>query len=227
MVGVKFSRPTHVQERIILGWRSQRRKFIKCFKCCWNEGEFCSCLIYSYLSCLSLFILAFCERVYLNQFAVLAVYSQDSTQVVLPKGSVSQRARWLRATVEVKAPRVCSGAFHTVVSSTTPHSVPCRAMPCCAAPPLCCSVWFHWMVWTDPLLVGQGRCSWWRVSWQSCPCCQEGASAAAGNRNAPSLLLLWQQFRTSQRSIGAFWEGKHQTLDFTCWCSSSPYWPSF
>lgn len=48
VVRVKFTQPTHMQEGIVLGWRSPRRKFYKRFRCCWNKEGVCFCPIYAW-----------------------------------------------------------------------------------------------------------------------------------------------------------------------------------
>lgn len=64
--------PTHMQEEIVLGCRSQRRKLIMLQVSL--EWKFCSFPFYCCFSCLCAFLLVLCARVYLNWFCILVLW---------------------------------------------------------------------------------------------------------------------------------------------------------
>lgn len=173
--------------------------------------------------------------VYLKWFSVLVVYSQDNIQLplVLAKVFVSQPAYWIgeaaAAPAEMRAPRACSGAFHAGVSSIVLNRLPCRP---CAAPFICVGCW-----WLDGAngSLSDSRCSRWHAGGVCpstvIPAVGRVSQLQLGTATPPVSLLrgssyLLQNAALWERVVGAFWGGKHQTLDFTCCCSSGLHWPS-
>lgn len=157
---MKFTQPTHMQEGIVLGWRSRRRKFINVSNLARTKKGFVSVqfmlkLIYPCPLC-----------VYLEWFSVLVVYLQDNMHLplVLSNVFVSQQAPWSGAA----ALRTRWGAFHPWVSSPE----------WCAALSSSCSFGFAQCLWVDglngPLFDRRvGVMCWWCVSRHSHPGCQE------------------------------------------------------
>lgn len=196
--------PTHMQEKIVLGCRSHRRKLMFQLSLEWKFSSFPVCCCFS---CLCAFLLVLCVRVHLNWFLCAhGVCTRWHSIAFAPYTGVCNQAHGVStaAPVEVRAPDVL-GVSLTGISNPKQGAVLSSS----------CAVGFVLSVWLrglDPFWIGGlGEVS---------PSSQE-VSAGPGLSDGSSFVLQthllgsWGCLRRGTSNPG--W----------CCCSSRLHWTGF